>query len=133
MYLAVEFIKEVDRERLDRAIRGTSRWWTGRCNTDGSMVAIGKCMTDWARYACIYDVIIRPDWQRQGIGTLLMRAILRDLVEADVSMFHLWPTKGKVPFYEGLGFRAASQEQPVMTIKKDDVRAMVKAESRAKS
>ena len=99
----------------------------------GSMVAIGRCMTDWARYACIYDVIIRPDWQRQGIGSVLMRAILRDLVEADVSMFHLWPTKGKVPFYEGLGFRAASQEQPVMTIKQDDARAMLKAESRAKS
>lgn len=110
---------EQDEERLSRAIEGTSRWWTVRDDASGRLVAVGRCLTDWVRYACIYDVVVSPRRQRQGVGTALMKTIVKDLIDADVRTVHLWPTKGKVPFYEGLAFEALPGDQPVMVLDRD--------------
>ena len=51
-------------------------------------------------------------------GNRLMKTIIMDLIDADVSTVHLWPTKGKVSFYEGLAFQAVPGEQPIMVLDK---------------
>ena len=114
LFLESGFVENFDEDRLTRAIAATSRWWTVLDSGTGEAIAIGRCLTDWVRYACIYDVVVTKTRQRQGIGRALMQAIIRDL--ADVGTVHLWPTKGKVRFYESLGFKGLSAEQPVMVL-----------------
>lgn len=118
LFIDAGFGKQPQEERLARAIQGTSRWWTVRDAETRDLVAVARCLTDWARYAAVYDVVVSRRRQRQGIGTALMRTLVRDLVEADIPTIHLWPTEGMIPFYEGLGFKALSSEHPVMVVKK---------------
>ena len=40
------------------------------------IVGIGRALTDWEYHAFIYDVAVHPDFQKQGIGRLLMHGIL---------------------------------------------------------
>lgn len=54
-----------------------------------------------------------------GLGTHLMQRVIQDLLAYDIDTIHLWPTKGRVGFYERLGFRALSGEQPVMKLDRD--------------
>jgi len=119
LYFEADFIREVDEGRLGRAIENTSRWWCLHTEEPSDVIAIGRCITDWARYACVYDVIVRERDRRKGFGTYLMRQIIVDLVNHDIDTIHLWPSKGKVAFYERLGFIALSQEQPVMKLNRD--------------
>lgn len=47
-----------------------------------------------------------------------MMAILHDLNSVGLDIIHLWPSKGKIAFYEHFGFMALSSEQPMMKYQK---------------
>ena len=40
------------------------------------IVGVGRALTDWEYHAFIYDVAVHPDFQKQGIGRLVMQSIL---------------------------------------------------------
>jgi aralkylamine N-acetyltransferase len=40
------------------------------------LVGVGRALTDWEYHAFIYDVAVHPDFQKQGIGRLIMQSIL---------------------------------------------------------
>lgn len=40
------------------------------------IVGVGRALTDWEYHAFIYDVAVHPDFQKQGIGRLVMQGIL---------------------------------------------------------
>ena len=44
---------------------------------DGTrLVGMSRAITDWEYHAVIYDVAVHPDYQRQGIGSRMMREML---------------------------------------------------------
>jgi GNAT superfamily N-acetyltransferase len=118
LYVEAGFVTEINSAKLQQAIEGTARWYCARLEPEQPVLGTGRILTDWARYACVYDVIVAQVHQRRGIGTAIMQAILRDALQAGIDVVHLWPSKGKVPFYERLGFYTLSSEQPVMKLNK---------------
>jgi ribosomal protein S18 acetylase RimI-like enzyme len=67
------------------------------------LVAFGRAVSDGEFYAAIYDVIVDPSRQRQGIGRTVMRTLLDGL--GRMAWIHLASTPGNEGFYARLGFR----------------------------
>ena len=66
------------------------------------LIGFGRAISDGAYQASIYDVAIVPEFQRKGIGTLLMKKILERLAGCNIM---LYATPGREGFYEKLGWR----------------------------
>ncbi len=56
----------------------------------------------------ISDVIVRPEYQRMGIGSMMMKKLMECALSAaedgETIMINLMSAKDKEPFYESLGF-----------------------------
>jgi GNAT superfamily N-acetyltransferase len=74
--------------------------WDGR-----TLVGFTRVISDRTYRATIWDVIVRPSHQGQGIGRKLIRAVLDHPDLQTVTSFLLL-TKDKHRFYEHLGFTA---------------------------
>lgn len=68
----------------------------------GTLVGIGRMLSDGEYYAAIFDVAVLPVFQKLGVGRLIMEALH---AEAPGVSFYLTSTFGNVPFYQKLGFK----------------------------
>jgi len=69
-------------------------------------VGFARCVDD-SEMCMIYDVVVHPDFQKKGIGTLLMKEVLRYVKSNDfatVSLFYDIKNKGLDNFYRKFGF-----------------------------
>ena len=78
---------------------------------DGSrIVAMARVIGDMGLDYYIKDVIVRPEYQKQGIGRLLISEIRQFIndhgVEGTDIFVELCAMPDKIPFYEKLGFSA---------------------------
>jgi predicted N-acetyltransferase YhbS len=65
-------------------------------------VGFGRAISDDAYQAAVYDMAVVPEYQRQGIGTTIMKHILTRVRHCNVI---LYAGVGKEPFYEKIGLR----------------------------
>lgn len=74
-------------------------------------------VVDDTRMCMIYDVCVHPDYQKQGVGTLLMKEILK-YVEANdfavVNLFYDRDNKGLDNFYRKFGFESIPNAMRLM-------------------
>lgn len=70
---------------------------------DGRMIGFGRALTDGIFNAAIYDVVVHPDFQMQGIAKKIMAFLLDKL--RNVSCVHLISTTGNEGFYQKLGLK----------------------------
>lgn len=66
---------DVSREAIARAHRGSSAW-VGALDEDDELVATARALADGAKWGTIYDIIVREDWRRRGVGQALVRLLL---------------------------------------------------------
>jgi ribosomal protein S18 acetylase RimI-like enzyme len=66
------------------------------------LIGFGRAISDGIYQAAVYDCAVRPEFQGQGIGTMIMREILEALPDCNVI---LYASPGKEGFYQKLGFR----------------------------
>ena len=69
---------------------------------DGQPVGFGRAISDGAYQAAVYEMAVVPEFQKQGIGARIMKAILDRLPDCNVI---LYASPGKEDFYRKLGFR----------------------------
>ena len=69
---------------------------------DGRPVGFGRAISDGAYQAAVYEMAVVPEFQKQGIGAQIMRAILERLPGCNVI---LYASPGKEDFYRKLGLR----------------------------
>jgi len=69
---------------------------------DNRMIGFGRAISDGAYQAAIYDVAIKPDYQRKGLGSTIIENILARLPRCNII---LYASPGKEPFYIRHGFR----------------------------
>lgn len=88
------------------AVSQSCRWLTARTPRDadgaGELLGIARILDDGAISASLWDVIVRPEVQRRGIGRRLVEAAL-DLLK-DRSLVALVSTPAAVDFFAALGF-----------------------------
>lgn len=68
---------------------------------DARLVGASRALTDGEYHALIYDVVVHPDFQRQGIGSAMMHEMLARL---PVWRVMLVADDDAQPFYARLGF-----------------------------
>ena len=89
----------------------------------GEAVGMARALFDFGYTAYIHDVIVHPDYQRRGIGTELMKSVLRWLGENsrpdEYMQYVVVAAKGRERFYERLGFvpRPTDDLGPGMTLR----------------
>jgi nitroimidazol reductase NimA-like FMN-containing flavoprotein (pyridoxamine 5'-phosphate oxidase superfamily)/ribosomal protein S18 acetylase RimI-like enzyme len=93
-------------DRVARSLLGSAAW-VGARDEAGKLVATARALSDGARRAWIYDVIVAPAWRGRGLGDAMMRLLL-----AHPSVRHvekvLLNTRDVERFYEKHGFRVRS-------------------------
>ncbi|KAL4519625.1 hypothetical protein Ndes2526B_g01797 [Nannochloris sp. 'desiccata'] len=72
----------------------------------GQLLGLARCTSDGAFNATIWDVLIDPEIQGQGLGKALVGQMVRTLLSRDISNITLFADAKVVEFYEGLGFEA---------------------------
>ncbi len=68
------------------------------------LIGFARATSDHTFNATIWDVVIHPDFQNQGLGKALMDRVIRDLRAQDISNVTLFADRGVVEFYRRLGF-----------------------------
>jgi ribosomal protein S18 acetylase RimI-like enzyme len=68
------------------------------------LVGFSRATSDHAFNATIWDVVVHPDFQGQGLGKALMEQLIKKLRSEDISNVTLFADPHVVDFYKGLGF-----------------------------
>jgi GNAT superfamily N-acetyltransferase len=95
------------------AISRTSTWLAAREGTE--LVGIARILDDGGLHASLWDCIVRPDRQRRGIGSRLVRAALERC--ADRRLVAIVSTPAAVPFFAALGFVGESHGHRAMYLR----------------
>lgn len=76
----------------------------------GKVVAMARMIGDMGLDYYIKDVVVRPEYQKRGIGRLLINELLKFIRENGISgtdiFVELCAVPDKIPFYEKFGFDA---------------------------
>jgi ribosomal protein S18 acetylase RimI-like enzyme len=92
-----------------QATLGLSRSLFGACVLDDrstSIAGMGRIVGDNAIYLHIQDVVVHPEYQRMGIGKMIMKELMAyiDTVGGANTNIGLMCSKGREDFYKTFGF-----------------------------
>ncbi|KAG8068304.1 hypothetical protein GUJ93_ZPchr0005g15318 [Zizania palustris] len=73
------------------------------------LIGMARATSDHAFNATIWDVLVDPSYQGQGLGKALMEKVIRTLLQRDISNITLFADNKVVDFYNNLGFEADPQ------------------------
>lgn len=68
------------------------------------MVGFARATGDQVFNATIWDVAVRPSYQKRGVGRLLMVELLKDLDSYSIPLITLYADPGTDGFYKRFGF-----------------------------
>jgi ribosomal protein S18 acetylase RimI-like enzyme len=68
------------------------------------LIGFARATSDRAFNATIWDVVVHPDFQKQGLGKAMMKYAIRKLRSSDISNITLFADPQVVSFYRRLGF-----------------------------
>ena len=68
------------------------------------LIGFSRATSDHAFNATIWDVVVHPDFQGQGLGRALMNQLIKKLRSEDISNVTLFADPDVVNFYKQLGF-----------------------------
>ena len=68
------------------------------------LIGFSRATSDHAFNATIWDVVVHPDFQGQGLGKALMKHTIKELRREDISNITLFADPHVVNFYRELGF-----------------------------
>lgn len=89
-----------------KAMRLSHSYFTAR--KDGKLIGFVRAVGDGSRFAFIVDFIVRPEFQSRGIGTKLMKRMVKSLRDDEIMNIEITfdsskPRLGR--FYRRLGFK----------------------------
>ena len=90
-------------ENIRRSLLGSTAW-VGARDASGTLVAMARAMSDGAKCAWLYDVIVLQDRHRDGLGTAIVQLLLDHPAVRGVDRV-LLNTRDAERFYERFGFR----------------------------
>lgn len=82
------------------------------------VIGCGRVIGDGAVYFYVQDIMVLPEFQKNGIGKGIMASIMHWLGRhvSDKSFIGLMATKGNSKFYEKYGFQERPPDRPGMFI-----------------
>lgn len=108
LYSSVGWTNYTDNpEMLKRAYEG-SLYVIGAYHGE-KLVGIIRAVGDGASIVFIQDILVLPEYQRQGIGTALLKAILEKYSHVYQTELMTDNTEKTIGFYKSLGFKPAGE------------------------
>lgn len=107
-----------DASRLD-AVSGRCTWFAARAG--GDLIGVARVLDDGGLHASLWDLIVRPDRQRRGIGTALARAALSTV--RDRRIVAIVSTPHAMPFFTAIGFATESHGHAAMYLRPGETTA----------
>jgi GNAT superfamily N-acetyltransferase len=95
-------------------------WLTISAYDENRLVGFGRVVTDFVLHAMIFDMIVLPDHQGQGIGTMILNTLVKRCKERGIRDIQLFCAKGKREFYELNGFEVRPEDAPGMQLGKKE-------------
>ena len=133
MNIAYSFIRQAADSQIDKIIRlyQTAGWWTGQAHENhelirrivtsshcfvlacegNEIIGMGRAISDGISDAYIQDVAVLPEFQGQGVGTAVVKEILKQLRADGLQWIGLIAGRQSHPFYRKIGF----EEMPAAT------------------
>lgn len=109
---------KVNPDDLERANRNS--WLVVSAYDQDKLVGFGRAMTDFVMHAMIFDMIVLPEYQNRGIGTMILKRLVDRCLEQGIRDIQLFSAKGKRGFYEKNGFEARMEDAPGMQFKRKE-------------
>ena len=75
-------------------------------NEKGKLIGCGRVLSDGLLFTTIPDIFVRPEYQRQGIGTMIMEVIKEHFRHTPI---FFGSQSGNETFFEKLGFEKGIQ------------------------
>ncbi len=79
-----------------------------------------RIVSDGVVHAMIFDMIVKPEMQNLGIGTLLLKEAISYCSQKKIRDIQLFSAPGKEGFYRKNGFKLRPVDAPGMEIKRSD-------------
>ncbi|KAI3473861.1 hypothetical protein Pfo_028042 [Paulownia fortunei] len=73
-------------------------------NGQKKLIGMARATSDHAFNATIWDVLVDPSYQGQGLGKALIEKLIRALLQRDIGNISLFADSQVVEFYRNLGF-----------------------------
>ena len=104
--LGSQYPKERFHERIEKLLKNASISLAAR-NEEKRLVGVLLGVTDFAYWLFVTDLGVDRLYERQGIGSSLMKAALRQAGGEKDIIVYLAANENAVPFYEKLGMEKA--------------------------
>ncbi len=91
-------------------------WYSVSIYHNRHLIGFGRIISDGVYQTLICDVMVHPEYQKQGIGKKLMEALINKCEEEGIKWVQLFCAKGKQEFYKKLGFVGRESEAPGMSL-----------------
>lgn len=105
----------LSKEELNTALINSS-YMISAYNGD-SLLGFGRIVSDGINHAMIYDMIVQPEFQGQGIGAEILDKLVKYCLDNNIREIQLFCAKGKRQFYEKYGFEVREEDAPGMEFK----------------
>ena len=73
-------------------------------NKKQRLIAFARATSDNTFNATIWDVVVHPEFQRKGLGKILIKEIVKELRCSDINTITLFADPQVLTFYKSLGF-----------------------------
>ncbi len=93
-------------------------WYHISAYEGNKLVGFGRIICDGIVHALILDLIVDPQYQKQGIGQVLLDKIVKKCKVHNIRDIQLFSAKGYTGFYKKRGFRKRPDNAPGMELMK---------------
>jgi GNAT superfamily N-acetyltransferase len=108
---------QLDPDDLERA--NNNSWLVVSAYDGDKLVGFGRVVTDHVMHAMIFDMIVLPQSQDRGIGTMILARLVDRCLALGIKDIQLFCAKGKRAFYEKNGFEARMEDAPGMQLRQE--------------
>ena len=109
LYTSVGWTNYTDHPQMLEKAYMNSLCTLGAYTADNSLIGIIRAVGDGASILFIQDIIVLPEFQRRGIGTALLRAIISRYPDVYQTELMTDNTDKTIAFYKSLGFTPATE------------------------
>lgn len=92
----------------------TNSWYVVTAYNGDELVGFGRIVSDGYLHAIIADMIIAPLYKNKGIGTEILRLLVEEIKEREVTNIRLFTTSENKGFYAKNGFVECSGDMQGM-------------------
>ena len=78
------------------------------------LIGFGRLVSDGVLHAMIYELIVLPAYQNQGVGSRILTRLIDRCKEHHIRDIQLFCARGKRAFYEKRGFVPRPEDAPGM-------------------